>query len=267
MVGEAIVRHPNVDMVSFTGSTTVGRRISALAAGTVKRVALELGGKSASVVLDDADFRLAAEMTVRSAFTNSGQVCGAWTRMIVPAARQQDIIDVITEAAAAYVPGDPSKETTIVGPLASERQWQRVNGYIERGLAKGARLVVGGPGRVSGLEAGAFIRPTVFADVAPDAEIATEEVFGPVLAVIPYLDEDQAVEIANDSIYGLAGAVFGTPERALTVARRMQTGQVDINAAEFNILAPFGGYKQSGNGREFGRFGLEEFTQVKSIQR
>ncbi|HEX3779728.1 MAG TPA: aldehyde dehydrogenase family protein [Pseudonocardiaceae bacterium] len=267
VVGEAIATHPDVDMVSFTGSTAVGKRITVLASGTVKRVALELGGKSASVVLDDADLGLAVERTLASAWTNSGQVCGAWTRMIVPAARRDEVVNRLTAAAAAYSVGDPADETTRIGPVASETQWQRVNGYIERGVADGARLVVGGPGRVPGFEHGAYIRPTVFVDVAPDAVIAQEEIFGPVLSVLTYDNEEEAVTIANNSIYGLAGAVFGETERALRVAKRMRTGQVDINGAQFNFLAPFGGYKQSGHGREFGRLGVEEFTEVKSIQR
>jgi aldehyde dehydrogenase (NAD+) len=267
VVGEAIASHPGIDMVTFTGSTAVGRRISVLAAGTVKRVALELGGKSASVVLEDADLNLAVESTLRSAFANSGQVCGAWTRMIVPASKQDQVVRLIRQAAGAYTVGDPDDEATGIGPLASERQWERVNGYIERGISDGAALVLGGPGRIPGLEHGAYIRPTVFADADPDSVIAQEEIFGPVLAVIPYAGEDEAVAIANNSIYGLAGAVFGGPERALSVARRMRTGQVDVNAAQFNVLAPFGGYKQSGHGRELGRFGIEEFTEVKSIQR
>ena len=269
VVGEAIVTHPDVDMISFTGSTGVGQRISALAAGTVKRVGLELGGKSASVVLEGADLELAVTSTLRSAFTNSGQICGAWTRMIVPTSKKDEILRLIKQGAAAYTVGDPNEETTLVGPLASEKQWARVNGYIERGIADGATLVLGGPGRVPGLEHGAYIRPTVFADVDPDSVIAQEEIFGPVLSVISYTDEDEdeAVEIANNSVYGLAGAVFGEPDRALAVAKRMRTGQVDVNAGQFNPLAPFGGYKQSGNGREFGRVGVEEFTEIKSIQR
>ena len=267
VVGEAIVAHPDVDMISFTGSTGVGKRISALAASTVKRVGLELGGKSVSVVLEDADLNLAVEATLRSAFTNSGQVCGAWTRMIVPASKRDEILRLIRQAAEAYAVGDPNDEATLVGPLASEKQWARVNGYIERGIADGATLVLGGPGRVPGLEHGAYIRPTVFADVDPDSVIAQEEIFGPVLSVIAYNDEDEAIAIANNSIYGLAGAVFGEPARALEVAKRIRTGQIDLNAAQFNPLAPFGGYKQSGNGREFGRVGVEEFTEIKSIQR
>lgn len=267
VVGEAIAIHPDIDMISFTGSTKVGKRVSALASNNVKRVALELGGKSASVVLNDADLELAVNCTLASAWTNSGQVCGAWTRMIVPATRRDEVVDLLTSAAAQYTVGDPANETTRIGPVASEGQWARVNGYLERGVADGATLVLGGPGRVSGLEHGAYIRPTIFADVVPDLEIAQEEIFGPVLSVLTYSDEQEAIAIANNSIYGLAGAVFGETERALGIAKRLRTGQVDINGAQFNMLAPFGGYKQSGNGREFGRFGVEEFTELKSIQR
>ncbi|MEV4599204.1 aldehyde dehydrogenase family protein [Amycolatopsis sp. NPDC049253] len=267
VVGEAIAKHPGIDMVSFTGSTAVGKRISVLAAETVKRVALELGGKSASVVLDDADLRLAVDRTLTTAWTNSGQVCGAWSRMIVPATRRDEILDLLTKAAEDYRLGDPREETTRLGPLASEAHWTRVNHHVERGLGQGATLVLGGPGRVPGLEHGAYFRPTVLADVHPDSALAQEEIFGPVLSVLTYTDEDEAVAIANNSVYGLTGAVFGEPARALAVARRLRTGQVDLNEGEFTILAPFGGYKQSGNGREFGRLGVEEFTEVKSIQR
>jgi aldehyde dehydrogenase (NAD+) len=267
VVGEAISTHPDVDMITFTGSTGVGKRISVLASGTIKRVGLELGGKSASVVLESADLVHAVETTLRSAWSNSGQVCGAWTRMIVPASKQDEIVRLLVIAAEQYVVGDPLDEGTRIGPLASEAQWSRVNGYIERGIADGATVITGGPGRIPGLEKGAYIRPTVFADVDQNSAIAQEEIFGPVLSIIAYDDEDEAISIANNSIYGLTGAVFGEPDRALEVARRLETGQVDINGAQFNFLAPFGGYKQSGNGREFGRFGIEDFTEIKSIQR
>ncbi|QYN22970.1 aldehyde dehydrogenase family protein [Amycolatopsis sp. DSM 110486] len=267
VVGEAIAKHPGIDMVSFTGSTAVGKRISVLAAETVKRVALELGGKSASVVLDDADLQLAVERTLTTAWTNSGQVCGAWSRMIVPATRRDEILDRLTKAAEDYRLGDPSEETTRLGPLASETQWTRVDNHVERGLEQGATLVLGGPGRVPGLEHGAYFRPTILADVHPDSALAQEEIFGPVLSVLTYTDEDEAIAIANNSVYGLTGAVFGEPARALAIARRLRTGQVDVNEGQFNVLAPFGGYKQSGNGREFGYLGVEEFTEVKSIQR
>jgi aldehyde dehydrogenase (NAD+) len=267
VAGEAITTHPGIDMVSFTGSTRAGKRISVAASDTVKRVALELGGKSANVILDDADLAKAVALGVASAFINGGQVCGAWTRMLVPAARHDEIVDLAVAAAAQYTVGDPADEGTRIGPLASQAQRQRVTGYIERGIADGATVAVGGPEPVAGLEAGAYVRPTIFARVDPNAVIAQEEIFGPVLSVIPYATEDEAVEIANSTVYGLSGAVFGEDEHALATARRLRTGKVDINGPEINVLAPFGGYKQSGNGREMGRFGLEEFLEVKAIGR
>jgi aldehyde dehydrogenase (NAD+) len=238
-----------------------------MAPDTVKRVALELGGKSANVVLPDADLGTAVKVGLGNCFINGGQTCTAWTRMLVPAQRQDEVLELLAGAAAKYTVGDPTDESTRIGPMSSATQQRRVNDYIERGVADGATVAFGGPGPVDGLERGAYVRPTVFGDVAPDAVIAQEEIFGPVLAVIAYRDEDEAVEIANNTVYGLAGAVFGEPEHALAVARRMRTGQVDVNGGKFNPLAPFGGYKQSGNGRELGRFGLEEFLEVKSIQR
>ncbi|GAA2566053.1 aldehyde dehydrogenase family protein [Pseudonocardia hydrocarbonoxydans] len=264
VVGEAIAAHPGVDMVSFTGSTRAGKRVSVVASDTVKRVALELGGKSANVVLDDADLAKAVKVGLGNAWINGGQTCTAWTRMLVPAARHDEIVEMVVAAAGRYTVGDPREDTTRIGPMSSAAQQERVNGYIERGAADGASVafsgeVVDGPG--------AYVRPTVFAGVAPDAVIAQEEIFGPVLSVIPYADEEQAVAIANSTVYGLAGAVFGEPDHALAVARRLRTGQVDVNGGAFNPMAPFGGYKQSGNGRELGRYGLEEFLEVKSIQR
>jgi aldehyde dehydrogenase (NAD+) len=266
-VGQAIAGHPDVDMVSFTGSTLAGKQVSVAAAGTVKRVALELGGKSANVILDDADMAKAAKIGLANAFINGGQTCSAWTRMLVPAARRDEVVAAVVVAAAKYTVGDPTEPSTRIGPMSSAAQQRRVNDYIERGVADGATLAFGGPGPVQGLEQGAYVRPTVFADVDPDAVIAQEEIFGPVLAVIPYADEEEAVRIANNSIYGLAGAVFGEPEHAMAVARRLRTGQVDVNGGAYNPIAPFGGYKQSGNGRELGRYGLEEFLEVKAIQR
>ncbi|GGP02673.1 aldehyde dehydrogenase family protein [Nonomuraea glycinis] len=265
-VGAAIAAHPGIDMVSFTGSTRAGRQVSAAAAETVKRVTLELGGKSANIILDDADFPEAVTRGVAMVLTNGGQVCGAWPRMLVPAARQDEAIELAVAAAAAYTVGDPTDESVHLGPMASEQHRQRVNGYIERGLADGARLVFGGPGRPGGLPEGAYVRPTIFADVVPDAVIAQEEIFGPVLTITPYTGDDQAVQIANSTMYGLTGAVFGSHDRAMAIARRLRTGQVDVNGAHWNVLAPFGGYKQSGNGREFGRHGLEEYLETKSIQ-
>ncbi|GIF96121.1 aldehyde dehydrogenase family protein [Catellatospora citrea] len=266
VVGEAISAHPDIDMISFTGSTRAGRRISAVAAQTVKRVALELGGKGANVILDDADLTKAVEKGLMMVFTNSGQVCGAWPRMLVPAARHDEIVELAVAAAAQYTVGDPTDEATRLGPLASEEQRSKVDGYIERGIADGAKLVFGGPGRPEGLD-GAYARPTIFAGVDPDSAIAQEEIFGPVLTIIPYTDEDHAVAIANSTMYGLTSGVFGEPEHALAVARRLSAGQVDVNGAPWNALAPFGGYRQSGNGREFGHFGLDEYLETKSIQR
>lgn len=267
VAGEAIAAHPLVDMVSFTGSTRAGKRVSVVASDTVKRVALELGGKSANIVLAGADLAVAAKVGLANAWINGGQTCSAWTRMLVPAQHHDELVDLVTAAAARYTVGDPTDDTTRIGPLSSAVQQARVAGYVERGIADGATVAFGGAGPVDGLERGAYVRPTVFAHVEPDAVIAQEEIFGPVLSVIPYAGEDQAVAIANATVYGLAGAVFGEPEHALAVARRMRTGQVDVNGGRYNPLAPFGGYKQSGNGRELGRFGLEEFLEVKSIQR
>ena len=266
VVGEAIAAHPGVDMVSFTGSTRAGKRVSVVASDTIKRVALELGGKSANVVLDDADLPRAIKIGLANAWINGGQTCTAWTRMLVPAAKHDEIVEQIVAAAASYTVGDPTDETTRIGPMSSVAQQERVTGYVERGIADGATVALGGPTPPEGLT-GAYVRPTVFADVDPNSVIAQEEIFGPVLSVIPYADEEQAVQIANSTVYGLAGAVFGEQEHALAVARRLRTGQVDVNGGRFNVAAPFGGYKQSGNGRELGRYGLEEFLETKSIQR
>jgi aldehyde dehydrogenase (NAD+) len=266
-VGEAIAAHPGIDMVSFTGSTRAGKRVSAVAAGTVKRVALELGGKSANIILPDADLPTAVAKGLAGAWVNAGQICGAYTRMLVPADQQDRVVELLREAADRYTVGDPADEGTTLGPLASEVARERVAAYIDKGVAEGARLVYGGPGRPDGLATGAYVRPTIFADVDPDSVIAQEEIFGPVLAVIPYVDEEDAVRIANNSVYGLNGAVFGESEHAVAIAMRMRTGQVDVNGGQFNPFAPFGGYKQSGNGREYGRQGLEEFLETKAIQR
>jgi aldehyde dehydrogenase (NAD+) len=267
VIGEAISGHQGIDMVSFTGSTGAGKRVSIGAAGTVKRVALELGGKSANVILDDADLQNAVNLGLEYAWMNSGQTCAAWTRMLVPASRHDEIVELVVAAAGSYGVGDPTDPATRIGPMSSVAQQRRVSGFIDRGIADGATVAFGGAGPVEGLERGAYVRPTIFADVAPNAVIAQEEIFGPVLSVIPYADEDEAVAIANNSIYGLGGSVFGEPDHALAVAKRMRTGQVIVNGGEFNLTAPFGGYKQSGNGRELGRFGLEEFLEVKAIHR
>jgi aldehyde dehydrogenase (NAD+) len=267
VAGEALAAHPDVDMVSFTGSTRAGRRVAALAAGTVKRVALELGGKSANVLLPDADLAKAVKVGLANCFINAGQTCTAWTRMLVPARRHDEVVALAVAGAASYTVGDPLAEGTRIGPLAFAGQRDRVRGYISRGIAEGATLACGGVEPPDGLDRGYFVRPTVFAGVRPDATIAQEEIFGPVLSVLPYADVDEAVQIANGTPYGLAGAVWSADEgRALEVARRLRTGQVDVNGGRFNPLAPFGGYKQSGNGRELGRYGLEEFLEIKSIQ-
>lgn len=267
VVGEAIASHPGVDMVSFTGSTRAGKRVSELAAQTVKRVALELGGKSPNVILEDADLTKAVQDGVGKCYLNSGQTCSALTRMIVPRSKLAEVEKIAAEAAATFKPGPPDAADTRLGPLVSAVQRDRVRGYIQKGIEEGAKLVTGGPDAPEGLDQGFFVQPTVFSEVRPDMTIAQEEIFGPVLAILPYDDEDEAVAIANDTIYGLAGGVWaGDPDRARQVARRLRTGQVEINGGSFNPLAPFGGYKQSGNGRELGRFGLEEFLEVKSLQ-
>jgi aldehyde dehydrogenase (NAD+) len=267
VVGEAIASHPDVDMVSFTGSTAVGARISHLAADRIARVALELGGKSANVILADADLAKAVKVGVGNAFLNSGQTCTAWTRMLVHRSRYDDAVELAAAAASAYTLGDPFAEGTRLGPLSSENQRNRVRGYVAKGLAEGARLAAGGLDAPTP-ERGHFVAPTVLADVRPDATVAQEEIFGPVLSIIPFEDDDDAVTIANNSRYGLAGGVWsGDEERALRVARRMRTGQVDINGGRFNPLAPFGGYKHSGLGRELGAHGLHEFLETKAIQR
>lgn len=265
--GEALAKHPGVDMVSFTGSTRAGRRVAELAAQTVKRVALELGGKSASVILDDAELAKAVKKSVGNCYLNSGQTCSAWTRMLVPKERHDEAVEIAKAAAEKFSLGDPLVGEARLGPLISDAQRSRVREYIGAAIKEGATLVTGGAEAPEGLDKGYFVRPTVFANVNNGMKIAQEEVFGPVLAIIPYEDEDDAVRIANDSIYGLGGAVWsGDLDRAKRVARRLRTGQVDINGGSFNPMAPFGGFKQSGYGREFGKFGLEEFLEVKSLQ-
>jgi aldehyde dehydrogenase (NAD+) len=267
VVGEALADHADVDMVSFTGSTAAGKRVQAVGAGTVKRVALELGGKSAFVVLDDADLAKAVKVGLANCFINGGQTCTAWTRMLVPADRYEQVLDLLRDAAGRYTVGEPTAEGTKVGPLASADQLGKVVGFIEAAIADGATVVVGGPERPEGMERGYYVKPTVLAGVRPGSRVEQEEVFGPVLAVLPYQSEDEAVAIANGTPYGLSGGVFsGDQERAVRVARRLRTGMVDVNGGRFNPLAPFGGYKQSGNGRELGTYGLEDFLEVKSLQ-
>ena len=267
VVGEALASHPGIDMISFTGSTRAGRRVSELAAQTVKRVALELGGKSPNIVLDDADLQKAITDGVAKCYLNSGQTCTALTRLLVPVSRLAEAEEIAKRVAESFTPGDPFADTTRLGPLVSRTQWERVQNYIKKGIEEGAKLVTGGPGRPEGLEKGYYVRPTVFSNVRNEMTIAQEEIFGPVLAIIPYQDEEEAVRIANDTIYGLAGGVWSAdPERALRIARRIRTGQIEINGGPFNPLAPFGGFKQSGHGRELGKYGLEEFLEVKAMQ-
>ncbi|SDG31431.1 aldehyde dehydrogenase (NAD+) [Sinosporangium album] len=265
VVGEAIATHPGVDMVSFTGSTRAGRRVGALAAETVKRVALELGGKSANIVLPDADLKAAVKAGVANAFVNSGQSCSAWSRMIVHRDQYDEAVRLAVATAAEYPLGGPFDEGARLGPLVSKEQRDRVVRYINRGHEEGARLVCGGTERP--FPKGFFVEPTIFAGVAPGMVIEQEEIFGPVLCIVPYLREEEAVAIANGTPYGLAGAVWSaSEERAVAVARRLRTGQVAINGGRFNPLAPFGGYKQSGLGRELGDYGFQEFLELKSLQ-
>lgn len=257
VAGQALAEHPGVDLVSFTGSTAVGRQIAAIAAGQIKKVALELGGKSANVVLPTADLAKAVNVGVANVMSNSGQTCSAWTRMLVHRDQYDEAVRLAAEAAAKY--GDR------IGPVVNAKQWERVRGYIRKGVAEGARLVAGGP--EAPREQGYFVSPTVFADVTEDMTIAQEEIFGPVLSILRYEDEEDALRIANGTVYGLAGAVWaGDEAEAVAFARRMETGQVDINGGRFNPLAPFGGYKQSGVGRELGVHGLAEYLQTKSLQ-
>jgi len=265
-VGEALVTHPEVDMISFTGSTRAGRRISELASPSIKRVALELGGKSPSVVLDDADLESAIKATFNGCYLNSGQTCTALTRLLVPASKLDEAEKIAKEVAESFTPGDPFEATTRLGPLVSAQQQERVRGFIKKGVEEGAKLVTGGPEQPEGLAKGFFVKPTVFSGVRNDMTIAQEEIFGPVLSIIPYEDEEDAVRIANDTIYGLMGAVFsGDADHAKKVARRIRAGQVQINSGGFNPNAPFGGYKQSGKGREAGKYGLEEFLEIKAL--
>jgi aldehyde dehydrogenase (NAD+) len=267
VVGEAIAGHPGVDMVSFTGSTRAGRRVSELASATVKPVAMELGGKSPNVILDDADLSRAVPDGVGKCYLNSGQTCSALTRMLVPREKLGEAEQIAAQAAASFTPGDPFEESTRLGPLVSDVQRERVRGYIEKGESEGAKLIAGGAAPPEGLDRGYFVRPTVFSEVTPEMTIAQEEIFGPVLAIQPYDGEDDAVRIANDTAYGLAGGVWSADQdRAISVAKRIRTGQIEINGGAFNPLAPFGGYKQSGHGRENGRYAIEELLQVKSLQ-
>ncbi|HWL44250.1 MAG TPA: aldehyde dehydrogenase family protein [Ilumatobacter sp.] len=264
-VGSVLSSHPDVDMVSFTGSTRAGVEVARSAAPTVKRVAQELGGKSANIVLDDADLAAVVARDVQSMCVNSGQSCNAPSRMLVPAARMDEAAAVAAEAAAKIVVGDPQADGVTIGPVVSEVQYDRIQRLIEKGIGEGAQVVAGGPGKPDGLDAGYYVRPTVFAHVTNDMTIAREEIFGPVLVMIPYEDDDDAVRIANDTSYGLSGYVSGSPERAAAIARRIRTGNVHLNGAGPDFSAPFGGYRQSGNGREWGQEGFEEFLETKAI--
>lgn len=270
-VGAAISAHPDIDMISFTGSGRAGKEISKAAADNIKRVHLELGGKSANIVLDDADPAAIATGAVFGAFINSGQTCSALTRLLVPRSRKQEFVDAVVAEASNVRLVDPKVEDFdffhTFGPLVSKAQQERVRDYIRKGIDEGATLVLGGPEQPEEFERGFYVKPTIFVDVTPEMTIAQEEIFGPVLSILDYEDEDDAVRIANDTIYGLAGAVQSADqERAMAVARRMRTGQVDVNGGAFNPVAPFGGYKQSGNGRERGRYAIDEYMELKSVQ-
>jgi aldehyde dehydrogenase (NAD+) len=265
VVGTALTQHPDVAKISFTGSTAVGKVIFREAAETMKSVTLELGGKSPSIILDDADLETAVVGALFSGFVNSSQACVAGTRILVPERLLDEVLAVATKKMADFPTGDPRDPATAIGPMVSERQWERVQSYIRRGVEEGARIVVGGPGRPEGLSDGYFVRPTLFADVTNDMTIAREEIFGPVLSILTYRDEDHAVEIANDTIYGLHAYVFSSdPTRARRVASRLEAGRVSINGG-YEPLSPFGGFKQSGIGREYGTYGLEGFLEPRSV--
>ena len=265
-VGTALSSHPDVDMMSFTGSTRAGVEVAKNAAPTVKRVAQELGGKSANIILDDADFAASISRDVFGLCMNSGQSCNAPTRMLVPVSRMEEAAAIAKEAAEQVKVGDPAAEGTTIGPVVSEVQWNKIQGLIEKGIEEGAKLETGGTGKPEGLNSGYYVRPTVFSHVTNDMTIAQEEIFGPVLSLIGYEDDDDAVRIANDTLYGLSGYISSSDtDRAKNVARRIRTGNVHLNGAGPNNQAPFGGYKQSGNGREWGEYGFEEFLEVKAI--
>ena len=265
-VGEAIARHPGIDVVSFTGSTRAGVQVAKLAADSVKRVAQELGGKSANIILEGADITKAVTGGVMQMMMNSGQSCNAPSRMLVPAARYEQAVQIAKGVAEKIVVGDPRSETTTMGPLANKNQYEKVLKLISRGVEEGAAVVTGGAGRPQGLDKGYYVRPTIFANVRNEMTIAREEIFGPVLVMIPYETEEEAVRIANDTPYGLSGYVFGgSVEHARRVAARLRTGMVHVNGASVDFAAPFGGYRQSGNGREWGAKGLEEFLETKAV--
>jgi aldehyde dehydrogenase (NAD+) len=265
-VGAPLAAHPDIDMVSFTGSTRAGTAVARGAADTVKRVHQELGGKSPNILLDDADFERAVTKSVQHVMRNSGQSCNAPTRMLVPAARLGEVEALARKVAAAAVVGDPSAEKTTLGPLVSRVQFERVGALIAQGIAEGARLLIGGPGRPEGLTRGYYVKPTIFSDVNNQMKIAREEIFGPVLCILPYKDEEDAIRIANDTPYGLAGYVWSRDlAHAQRVGRRIRAGQISINGASGDYQTPFGGFKMSGNGREFGEYGLRDFLEVKAV--
>jgi aldehyde dehydrogenase (NAD+) len=265
-VGTALSQHPGIAMVSFTGSTRAGVLVAQNAAPSVKRVTQELGGKSANIILDDADLEQAVTAGAGAMFENTGQSCDAPSRMLVPREKMQETAAIAAKVAAATVVGNPREKGTRVGPVVSEQQWNKIQDLIQKGIDEGATLVAGGTGRPEGLETGYYVKPTVFANVRNDMTIAREEIFGPVLSIIGYEDEDEAIRIANDTPYGLSGYISsGDLERARHIASRMRTGMVHINDAHLEAMAPFGGYKQSGNGREWGTHGMGEFLEVKSV--
>lgn len=267
-VGDALSRHPDVSMISITGSGRAGKEVAIAGAQSFKRVVQELGGKSPAIVLDDADLKAAVAGTAISVFVNSGQTCVAPTRLLVPRAQYDTALAIAAATAQAMTVGDPQDPNSKVGPVANRGQFERIQSMIQTGLEDGARIVAGGPGRPESLSQGFYVRPTVFADVSNDMRIAREEIFGPVLVVIPYDSDDEAVAIANDSDYGLAGYVWSSnPDRALSVARQLRTGSVRINGAAADMQAPFGGFKASGNGRELGQHGIAEFMELRSISR
>jgi aldehyde dehydrogenase (NAD+) len=265
-VGAPLSSHREVDMVSFTGSTRAGSEVARNAAASVKRVHQELGGKSPNVLLDDADFERAVTKSVLHVFQNSGQSCNAPTRMLVPVAKLAEVEAIAKRVAESVITGDPTSEKTNLGPVVSKLQFERVEGYIAKGIAEGAKVVIGGPGRPDGLTKGYFVKPTIFSNVRNDMTIAREEIFGPVLCILPYDNEEQAVQIANDTPYGLAAYVWSKDNlRARRIGGRIRAGQVTLNGASGSMNTPFGGFKMSGNGREWGEFGLRDFLEVKAV--
>jgi aldehyde dehydrogenase (NAD+) len=265
-VGAAMSAHPDIDMMSFTGSTRAGVLVARAAAETVKRVAQELGGKSANIILESAPLEEAVVSGVRNLVSNSGQSCNAPTRMLVPVGRYEEAVRIAAAAADRTVVGDPLAAGTHIGPVVSAAQFEKIQALIRKGIGEGARVAAGGPGKPAGLETGYYVKPTVFRDVDNDMTIAREEIFGPVLCMIPYATVDEAVSVANDTIYGLSGYVYaGSTEEAMAVARRLRTGMVHLNGAPNDNQAPFGGYRQSGNGREWGAYGIEDFLEIKAV--